>query len=122
AAGFVTDTEAVGTCRTGKRQDAYASVLGEPENLGVIGIAFFAGHCVEAPPVEESCLEAHRGGRQSKGGLELLGGSPRSIGTSFGGRVEDRVRTVKFVHTAMVGVLELFYDREEVLEARGIAF
>jgi len=119
--GYRIDNESVATFRTGKRKDSYAAVLGEsPENVGVIGIAFFAGHCVEPPPVEESVQEVCRGG-QSKG-LECLGGNTRSIGTSFGSRAEDKVRTVQFVRSGPVGVLELFYDREEVLEARGIAF
>jgi hypothetical protein len=120
--GYRIDNESVATFRTGRRKDAYASVLGEPENVGVIGIAFVAGYCDEPPPAPrralESCEESVGGG-----GFERYdGGATRSIGTSFGSKVEDKVRTVQFVRTGLVGVLELFYDREEVLEARGIAF
>ncbi len=121
--GWRLDNNNVASFEFGSLPESYAAQMGKPDNIGVIGVAFFH----EKPPVMDDYLNF--GGGMAKGcgptrGTPrggTLGGAPKGVGTAFGRQQGHRVTTVPFDRDDhSCGQIMLRYDSVEGLEARGI--
>ena len=127
--GFRQSLAAVATFRFSHPAESYSSRMGTPENVGVVGVAFFPERRrpVIALPVPRSAAppsEAERAPARSKAGRAA---PPRAeeyrLGTEYGESRPSEVREVPFeradpAHPARIIVL--YYDDAQGLEARGI--
>ena len=120
--GFRLDDKTVAAFRFGGVDKAYATRIGEPANIGVIGAAFFKEEFPQHP-----LLHAMSTSRGASKGLGSFGyesrtlGSP-SVGTEFGRRVDHRVSNTTFTRMNLVpdATLALQYRSEEELRTLGI--
>ncbi|MBP9819567.1 hypothetical protein KBC79_02400 [Candidatus Woesebacteria bacterium] len=105
----------------GTLPEAYASQMGKPQNIGVIGAAFYFER--EQKPVPFSGYQP-KGGHYPDAGLESMsyGGTTRGAGTGFGRRTEHQVTSVEFEPESSepFAVVTISYDTAEKLHARGI--
>jgi hypothetical protein len=131
--GFRQSLDDVASFRFTRPEDSYSARRGTPQNVGVIGVAFFRERR-EAPlprePLEES--DARRAPRPAKPhGSGARGraapSSPRAesdanLGTEYGETRASPVREVRFERASNtpVRVIRLRYDDALGLEARGI--
>jgi hypothetical protein len=111
--------------------DAYASQMGKPTNIGVIGATFFYERAPEqsaslqgfGSPALPPAVPFAQGGSASYGASPQPGLAPSApgVGTGFGDRLSHRVSTVHFERdqTTMQTVI-LRYDTRTNLETRGI--
>jgi hypothetical protein len=128
--GFRQSLAAVATFRFSHPAQSYSSRMGTPENVGVIGVAFFPERrrpvtLLPAPRRVAPSSEAEGAPTaRSKGGRAA---APRAeehrLGTEYGESRSSEVREVPFEradpgHPARVVVL--YYDDAQGLEARGI--
>lgn len=105
--------------------DSYAALTDRPNNIGVIGAAFFAER-VYRPIFRDSALFSFRDNMRG-GGLESFGlnskGVVPSVGTEFGRRTEFETQTTSFVrenHNVPLAVLALHYHTKERLRELGV--
>lgn len=110
--------------------EAYASQMGKPTNIGVIGVKFFYEKLPEQPitplpppaapqmvPPPVPMPSPYSSIPMQRERVPLTPG----VGTGFGNRQEHSVHTVSFERDlATVQTLVLRYDTAENLEARGI--
>jgi hypothetical protein len=135
--GFRTTLDNVATFRFSTPEDSYSSRMGTPENVGVIGVAFFTEReRDEAEIAEESqgwrnrrpSTSSPSPGRKAKG--EARGGDAErgaakdtgNLGTEFGESRFSSVRMVSFQRASSTPsrLVTLRYDDADGLEARGI--
>lgn len=104
----------------GTLPEAYASQMGKPQNIGVIGAAFFFERKQEPVPYSE--YQPKGGHYPDDAGLESMSyGATRGVGTGFGRRTEHRVTSVEFDRdSTAAAILTVRYDTAENLRARGI--
>jgi hypothetical protein len=128
--GFRQSLAAVATFRFSHPGDSYSSRMGTPENVGVIGVAFFPERrrpvtLLPVPRRAAPSSEAERAPARSKAGRAAP--APRAeeyrLGTEYGESRSSEVREVPFEradpsHPARIIVL--YYDDAQGLEARGI--
>ena len=105
-------------------KEAYASLMDQPTDIGVIGCAVFyekvRRYATPAVPPSPQYLNFSFGSDLVRGRPHdtLLGSD---IGTGFGQQTEHQVRRVEFDRMGSpFGVLEIYYDNQNGLEARGI--
>ena len=142
--GYRLSDENIALFHAGGRGDSYAALMDEPENIGVIGVAFWEGLYYEMPaPREDYVLDDFDDTTRGGGNLESFGTRSRSLtkglsmgprtlggattkggsmGTGFGRKVEEKVTRVMFQRTRFVGSIELHYDSAPVLEDLGVTF
>jgi hypothetical protein len=130
--GFRTSLERVATFRFTDPSDSYSARMGTPQNVGVIGVAFFTERVRPRaiarddrrfrPPAPKSAAP----GRASKS-RESADSSSRgagNLGTEFGEGRDSSVVEVSFQRmspTRPEQLISVRYDDAEGLEARGIA-
>lgn len=144
--GFRRSLEEVAAFRFGEREQSYSSLRGTPENVGVIGVAFFPekarrkaawqprprradddyeydqsrrGAREEAPPSSA----ARDGAAKSAGPQGGRASPPSNIGTQYAESRDSRVVEVAFERRSKShpsAVLTLRYDDHAGLRARGI--
>jgi hypothetical protein len=134
--GFRQSLSSVATFRFTDPGSSYSSRMGTPENVGVVGVAFFRERVREqafaveqddwrrrprarpAPPRKS----AAPGAGASKRPAESSRDSDSNIGTEYGESRSSEVTQVHFERASStpVRVLSLRYDDAEGLEARGI--
>ncbi len=102
----------------GSLPEAYASRMGKPQNIGVIGAAFYYEKRYE-PPVDYGMA---KGFGTTRGVPQTLGAeTTRGIGTGFGRRTGHQVQRVQFDREDHAAAeLAIRYDDAEGLRARGI--
>lgn len=97
--GHRLDDNSIATFRTGRSAESYATVVaGEPDNVGVIGVAFIAGFVSEHEPEPDFITrgpspDSYRGGA-SKGGSSLERSAPPVTMRGGGGGGEYRTRSL----------------------------
>ena len=97
--------------------ESYASQMGTPENIGVIGTVIFREKRVE--PVWRGADQYPDISFESLGGPQAK--TTRGVGTGFGKRQEHRVQSVDFEReSARAAKFVLRYDDADGLRARGI--
>ncbi|MCA9593415.1 MAG: hypothetical protein KC776_08890 [Myxococcales bacterium] len=125
--GFRTSLDSVATFRFTDPESSYSSRMGTPQNVGVIGVAFFPER--EAPVVRWRNEERPRPAPTPKKSRPRAGASrapstdaPSNIGTEFGEERGSHVREVSFVRqsNSPARIITLRYDDARGLEARGI--
>jgi hypothetical protein len=120
--GFRTSLESVAAFRFTGAERSYSARMGTPENVGVIGVAFFPERQVAQPKV------ARRGrAAPAKRSADAPAASERAadnrLGTEFGEARTSFVTEVAFVRASRAQparVLSVFYDDAAGLQARGI--
>jgi hypothetical protein len=111
--GWRRDMDRVAAFRFVDRQDSYASRVGRPENVGVIGlIAIEEQAWRPRPEMKDRRLAAPESARG--------GGRVGSIGTEYGREVGSRVYYVPFVRSANKRTVTLYYDTVEALRREGV--
>lgn len=133
--GFRQSLDEVATFRFTDPGNSYSSRMGTPENVGVIGVAFFRERVREQPfavPEDEGRFERRRPAPPRKSAAPSAGSAARArdraaesdsnIGTEYGESRTSRVVQVSFERASStpVRVLTLRYDDADGLEARGI--
>lgn len=101
----------------GKLDEAYASKMGKPQNIGVIGAAVFTER--QSMPLSTPVF---RGGATRGGGEMFSMTTKGGVGTGFGDRAEHQVSRTTFVRASQVPAAQfaLRYETAEELTARGI--
>lgn len=120
--GFRQSLDHVAAFRFTSPSDSYSARMGTPQNVGVIGVAFFPERAqpiatdrpVRPMPKRSAKSRAPRAG--------AAGESDGNLGTGWGETRESRVVEVPFVRqsNAPARIVTLRYDDEEGLLARGI--
>lgn len=124
--GFRTSLDGVATFRFSDAHDSYSARRGTPENVGVVGAAFFRERTrpyVPHPrPASRRDVDSERDSRSSANSASPARSRVNDLGTEFGESRESRVREVGFVRRARnpEWVTTLRYDDVEGLRARGI--
>lgn len=135
--GFTLNNMEVARFLFGERRDAYASQMGKPRNVGVIGVAFYS----EMRPLtrakaymrvwDDLSLESSGlrggdgllgGGGVSRGGSSSRGGLSKGLdmGTEFGNREQFETRQVRFEAETRLHVFTLRYASRESLVDAGV--
>jgi hypothetical protein len=111
--GWRRDLDRVAAFRFVDRADAYASRVGRPENVGVIGLVAIEEY---APP-----MPLARGMKES---ADAYARSPRSevgsVGTEYGRDLDSWAYYVPFSRSANKRVLTIYYDTAEELRRIGV--
>lgn len=133
--GFRQSLDEVATFRFTDPESSYSSRMGTPQNVGVIGVAFFRERVREQAfvvPEDEGRFERRRPAPPRKSAAPSAGSAGRSrdraaesdsnIGTEYGESRTSRVVQVSFerASTTPARVLTVRYDDADGLEARGI--
>jgi hypothetical protein len=121
--GFRTSLQQVASFRFTDPENSYSARRGTPENVGVIGVAFFPERQLETPKV----ARRESGRRPAKPSASAPGAAERSdsnrLGTEFGESRMSSVTEVSFTReqaTRPARVVTLRYDDASGLRARGI--
>ncbi len=132
--GFRTSLSEVAAFRFTDPSDSYSARRGTPQNVGVVGVAFFgerAPQAVAAPTAEAPKKKSAPRRRQSSSeprsadgaGSASEGRRAQKLGTEFGESMSSQVRQVMFERETPrhpSRLITLRYDDAEGLEARGI--
>jgi hypothetical protein len=127
--GFRQSLDSVATFRFTSPEGSYSARMGTPENVGVIGVAFFRERARERLTVPRDEFEGRRDRRSpAKSSAPRAGAgaarekSESNLGTEFGESRLSQVVEVPFerLSSSPVRVVTLRYDDADGLEARGI--
>lgn len=131
--GFRQSLDDVATFRFTNPSDSYSSRMGTPQNVGVVGVAFFAERVREEVAIPQDNWRRRRAPARSKSAPRPSAGragaaqdraaeSDGNIGTEYGESRTSRVVQVSFerASSSPTRVLSLRYDDADGLEARGI--
>ncbi len=122
--GFRTSLERVAAFRFTDPENSYSSRLGTPENVGVIGVAFFPERQLERPRIarrESAPSKRARPSASAPGAAAER--SDSNLGTQFGESRMSSVTEVSFTRESPMRparVVALRYDDASGLRARGI--
>jgi hypothetical protein len=94
------------------RDKSYASLMGKPENIGVIGLVAYEEQIIYPMPQ----LEQKESAPAAKGYRTLVG----SIGTEYGHEIDSRAYYVPFVRSDQQTKIIVYYDTVEALRAAGV--
>jgi hypothetical protein len=94
------------------RDRSYASLVGKPDNIGVIGLVAFEERIVHPLPH----LERRDSASAAKGFRTEVG----SIGTEYGREIDSRAYYVPFLRSGHRQTITLFYDTAAALRAAGV--
>jgi len=112
--GWRRNLDSVAAFRFVDREKSYASLVGKPENIGVIGLA--AIEEMVGRPRPRLLLEK----TDSAPSTRAIHGEVGSIGTQYGRDVDSRVYYVPFVRSANKQRVTVHYDTVEALRAAGV--
>jgi hypothetical protein len=126
--GFRTSLERVAAFRFTDPENSYSARLGTPENVGVIGVAFFPEQKLETPKVARRERAAGPARRPAKPSASAPGAAAERsdsnrLGTEFGEARMSSVTEVSFTRESAsrpARVVTLRYDDASGLRARGI--
>lgn len=94
------------------REKSYASLVGRPENIGVIGMAAFEELTAwPRPELERRSVLAPAGQFRTDAG---------SVGTEYGREIDSRVYYVPFVRSSHRQSATVYYDTPEALRRMGV--
>jgi hypothetical protein len=110
--GWRRNLDHVATFRFVERDKSYASLMGKPENIGVIGLVAFEEQVVYPLPQ----LERRDSSAPAKGFRTEAG----SIGTEYGREIDSRAYYVTFLRSGNKQTITLYYDTVEALRAAGV--
>jgi hypothetical protein len=110
--GWRRSLENVATFRFVERDKSYASLMGKPENVGVIGLVAFEERIIHPFPQ----LEKRDSAPAAKGFRTEVG----SIGTEYGREIDSRAYYVPFLRSSNKQTMTLYYDTVEALRAAGV--
>ena len=112
--GWRRDLDRVAAFRFVDRDDAYASRMGRPDNIGVIGLIAVEEFVSYRVPMAERLGDA----------ANSYARSPRaevgSIGTEYGRDISSEVRYVPFVRSSNKRTVTYYYDSVEALRRQGV--
>jgi uncharacterized protein (TIGR03067 family) len=94
------------------RNKSYASLVGKPENIGVIGLVAIEEYVFEPHPALEKREKAGAGKRSL--------GYAGSIGTEYGRALDSHVYYVPFVRSSNKRNITIYYDTVEELRKIGV--
>jgi hypothetical protein len=110
--GWRRSLDNVAAIRFVERDKSYASLMGKPENVGVIGLVAFEERIVHPLPQ----LERKGSAPAAKGFRTEVG----SIGTEYGREIDSRAYYVPFLRSGNKQTIALYYDTVEALRAAGV--
>jgi len=111
--GWRLNNQEVAKFQFGRLNESYASQMGKPRNIGVIGAAVFTEYQCPTLRTQEMAFRSGQNGTR--------GSQAKGIGTGFGESMEDRVTTKEFRRAwHNPSVLVLRYGTADQLRARGI--
>jgi hypothetical protein len=111
--GWRRNMDMVAAFRFVEREKSYASLVGKPENIGVIGLVAIEELVWRPRPLLEKETFAAPSARRA-------GGEVGSIGTEYGREVDSRVYYVPFVRSTNKRTITLCYDTVEALRPAGV--
>jgi hypothetical protein len=111
--GWRRNLETVAAFRFEEREKSYATLVGRPENIGVLGLI-----AVEEQPIRPHLSLEHKDAAPLAGTKALA--EIGNTGTGYGRDVESPVNYVPFVRSANKRFVSLYYDTEEALRRAGI--
>ena len=94
------------------RNKSYASLVGKPENIGVIGLVAIEEFVFEPAPGLEK--------RDTASSSKRAQGFAGSIGTEYGREIDSRVYYVPFVRSANKRTITFYYDTIDELRKIGV--
>ncbi len=109
--GWRRSMEKVAAFRFVDRSESYASLVGRPENVGVIGLVAIEELVLRPLPGQE---------KETPLAARALSGGVGSIGTAYGREVESEIYYVPFVRSGNKRALTIWYDTEEALRRAGV--
>jgi hypothetical protein len=127
--GFRTSFDEVRAFRFTDPDDSYAGRMGTPENVGVVGVAFFPERERTPQPIARrgwrttDAPRASREGAAKRKADAAANGRANNLGTEFGEARMSSVVEVSFVRenaTRPAQIVTVHYDDASGLEARGI--
>jgi len=110
--GWRRDLESVAAFRFEERDKSYASLMGRPENIGVINLTAIEELVLRPRPLEAEQLK----GANAKRAHAELGGT----GTGYGRDLDSPVYYVTFLRSANKRTLTLHYDTVDALRKAGM--
>ncbi len=118
--GFRQSLERTAAFRFVDPSRSYSARLGTPENVGIVGVAFFRARPVRTRPLPRPYRSEQPSSRDL--GEARRGAEPSHLGTEYGESRESRVTETRFERRSgpPERVLTLRYDDADGLIARGI--
>ena len=110
--GWRRNLDNVAAFRFVERDRSYASLMGRPENVGVIGLVAFEERVVHPLPQ----FERRAAAPDARGFRTAVG----SIGTEYGREIDSRAYYVPFVRSGNKQSITLYYDTAEALREAGV--
>jgi hypothetical protein len=110
--GWRRNLDQVAAFRFVERERSYASLMGKPENIGVIGLVAFEERILHPLPK----LERMDSARAARGSRTEVG----SIGTEYGREIDSRAYYVTFLRSGNKQSITLYYDTVAALRAAGV--
>jgi hypothetical protein len=110
--GWRRNLDQVAAFRFVERDRSYASLMGKPENIGVIGLVAIEERVIHPLPQLERMDKA----AAAKGFRTEVG----SIGTEYGREIDSRAYYVPFLRSSHKQAITLYYDTVEALRAAGV--
>jgi hypothetical protein len=110
--GWRRSLEQVAAFRFVERDQSYASLMGKPENIGVIGLVAFEERIIHPLPQ----LETRDAAPAAKGFRTEVGG----VGTEYGRDIDSRAYYVPFLRSDNKQTITVYYDTVEALRAAGV--
>jgi hypothetical protein len=110
--GWRRSLDNVAAFRFVERDKSYASLMGKPENIGVIGLVAFEEQVIHPLPQ----LERRDAAAAAKGFRTEVG----NIGTEYGREIDSRAYYVPFLRSSHKQTITLYYDTVAALRAAGV--
>jgi hypothetical protein len=112
--GWRRDLDRVAAFRFVDREDAYASRMGQPENIGVIGLIAVEEFVPRLMPMDQKYSDA--AGSYARSPRAEVG----SIGTEYGRDITSGAYYVPFVRSSNKRTVTVYYDSVEELRRIGV--
>jgi len=120
--GWRLSNSAVAKFLFSEREEAYASLMDVPDNIGVIGCAVFPEK-VKIPVFRDDDRPHLLGGPQTFGGRAMRGSASKGVGCGFGQQIDHKVTEVQFERlslTVPTAVLKILYGDKAQLKEWGV--
>jgi hypothetical protein len=114
--GWRQSMDTVAAFRFVEREKSYASLIGKPENVGVIGLV--AIEELGGPP--RPWLEKEEKKDSSAPSAKPMRSTVGSIGTEYGREIDSRIYYAPFVRSSNKRTITLYYDTVEALRQAGV--
>ncbi|MFO0866953.1 MAG: hypothetical protein U0744_20315 [Gemmataceae bacterium] len=110
--GWRRNLDQVAAFRFVDREKSYGTLIGRPDNIGVIGLVAFEEQIVHPLPM----LERRDAAAPAKSFRTEVG----SIGTEYGRDTDSRAYYVEFLRSTNRQTITMYYDTTEALRAAGV--